>query len=81
MLVFSKTCDEKQKKIKCTLIYGHEYIYFKSLSNIRLSFDIYEDVSMDLNLGNVYLIPFHSPTVRLQIKCVVINTRSNVFHD
>ena len=53
VLVFSKTCDEKQKKIKCTLIYGHEYIYFKSLSNIRLSFDIYEDVSMDLKLENV----------------------------
>ena len=53
VLVFSKTCDEKQTKIKCTLIYGHEYIYFKSLCNIRLSFDIYEDVSMDLKLQNV----------------------------
>ena len=67
VLVFSKTCDEKQKKIKCTLIYGHEYIYFKSLSNIRLSFDIYEDVSMDLKLENAQLLPFHSPTFRLQI--------------
>ena len=26
LLVFSKTCDEKQKKIKCTLTDGHEYI-------------------------------------------------------
>ena len=26
LLVFSKTYDEKQKKIKCKLIYGHEYI-------------------------------------------------------
>ena len=47
--------------------HGHEYIYFESLSNIRLSFDIYEYVSMDLKLENVQLIPFHSPTFRLQI--------------
>ena len=26
VLVFSKTCDEKQKKIKYTLICGHEYM-------------------------------------------------------
>ena len=42
-------------------------IYFKSLSNIRLSFDIYDDVSMDLKLGNAQLLPFHSLTFRLQI--------------
>ena len=26
LLVFSETCNEKQKKIKSTLIYGQEYI-------------------------------------------------------
>ena len=38
---------------------------------------------MDLKLENVQLLPFHSPTSRLQIssKCKVINILSNVFHD
>ena len=40
---------------------------FMDMSNIRLSFDIYDGVSMDLKLENAQLLPFHSLTFRLQI--------------
>ena len=37
LLVINKTCHQKQNKIKCTLIYGHEYICLKITSLILMT--------------------------------------------